>query len=75
MESNASSASAPVSALASAPERPSGAARVPGAGTPDVGRPQPVGRDDEPARPAYPGGGYGTDADALVNKINKLIGE
>ncbi|MFI7509391.1 hypothetical protein ACIBSS_21465 [Micromonospora aurantiaca] len=58
-------ASAPVSALASAPERPSGAARVPGTGAPDVGRPQPVGRDDdEPARPAYPGGGYGTDADA-----------
>ncbi|MEV5631640.1 hypothetical protein [Micromonospora tulbaghiae] len=64
-------ASAPVSASvsvapsASAPERPSGAARVPVTGTPDVGRAHPASRDDdEPARPAYSGGRYGTDADA-----------
>ncbi|WBC02744.1 hypothetical protein [Micromonospora sp. WMMA1976] len=62
-------ASAPVSTSASAsapaPERPSGAARVPVTGTSDVGRAQPAGRDDdEPARPAYSGGRYGTDADA-----------
>ncbi|MDW3850651.1 hypothetical protein NMK34_28960 [Micromonospora sp. BRA006-A] len=62
-------ASAPVSASASpsasVPERPSGAARVPVAGTPDVGRAHPAGRDeDEPARPAYSGGRYGTDADS-----------
>ncbi|MFF0657254.1 hypothetical protein [Micromonospora tulbaghiae] len=58
-------ASAPAPVLASAPERPSGAARVPVTGTPDVGRAHPAGRDDdEPARPAYSGGRYGTDYDA-----------
>ncbi|MDO3687471.1 hypothetical protein, partial [Micromonospora sp. C28ISP2-4] len=56
-------ASAPVPASGS--ERPSGAARVPVTGTPDAGRAHPVGRDDdEPARPAYSGGRYGTDHDA-----------
>ena len=58
-------ASAPVSASAPAPERPSGAARVPVTGTPDVGRAHPAGQDDdEPARPAYSGGRYGTEHDA-----------
>ncbi|WP_431942772.1 hypothetical protein [Micromonospora marina] len=59
-------ASAPASASisASAPERPSGAARVPVTGTSDAGRVHPAGRDDdEPARPAYSGGRYGTDHD------------
>ncbi|MBU8857485.1 MULTISPECIES: hypothetical protein [unclassified Micromonospora] len=57
-------ASASASTSASAPERPSGAARVPVTGTPDAGRAHPASRDDdEPARPAYSGGRYGTDYD------------
>ncbi|MFG1938958.1 hypothetical protein [Micromonospora tulbaghiae] len=59
------SASVSVAPSASAPERPSGAARVPVTGTPDAGRAHPAGRDDdEPARSAYSGGRYGTDYDA-----------
>ncbi|MEU1809309.1 hypothetical protein [Micromonospora aurantiaca (nom. illeg.)] len=47
----ATPASASASPSASAPERPSGAARVPVTGTPDDGRAHPAGRDDdEPAR-------------------------
>ncbi|AYF31220.1 hypothetical protein CSH63_28020 [Micromonospora tulbaghiae] len=59
------SASVSVAPSASASDRPSGAARVPVTGTPDVGRAHPAGRDDdEPARSAYSGGRYGTDYDA-----------
>nr|WP_030502037.1 hypothetical protein [Micromonospora purpureochromogenes] len=51
-------------ASAPAPERPSGAARVPAAGAYEADRGHPAGRDeDEPARPAYSGGRYSGEPD------------
>ncbi|MFJ1541784.1 hypothetical protein ACIODS_24880 [Micromonospora chalcea] len=51
-------------ASAPAPERPSGAARVPAAGAYEADRGHPAGRDeDEPALSAYSGGRYSGEPD------------